>query len=41
MAKVKISFGTVFCYIAFAVLIRVERPGIDVEIGVELLDGYG
>jgi len=38
MAQVKIGFGTVFGYIAFTMFVGVKCSGIDVDIGVELLD---
>jgi hypothetical protein len=32
MAKVKVGFGTIFGYIAFAMLVRVKRSRIDINI---------
>ena len=39
VAQIQVSFHTVNRHVAFAVLIRVQRPRVDVDIGVELLDG--
>jgi hypothetical protein len=36
MAKVEVAFGAVVGHIDLAVLIWRHRPGIDVQIGVEL-----
>ena len=38
--KVQIGFGTVFSYITFAMLVRVKRAGVNIDIGVEFLNGY-
>ena len=38
MAKVEIGFGAVIENVNFAVLKRVHRPGIDVQIRIELLE---
>src|SRR5690606_28426442 len=40
MAKVQAGLGPIFCNVAFAMFIRVERTWVDVDVGVELLDGY-
>ena len=39
MAEVKVCFRAVFGYIAFAVLIGIQCPGVDVDIWIEFLDG--
>ena len=36
MAQIEVGFGPVIGHIDFAMLIRGHRPGIDVQIGVEL-----
>ena len=38
MSKVKVGFSPVLRHIAFAVLIRIEGAGVDIKIGVKLLD---
>ena len=38
MAEIEIGLGAVVQHVNFAVLIRVHRAGIDVEIGIELLE---
>ena len=40
VTEVEVGFGAVVGDVAFAVLIGVERPRVDVEIRVELLDGH-
>ena len=37
--QVKVGFQSVFRHVALAVLIGVERAGVDVDVGVKLLDG--
>ena len=39
VAKVKVGFLTIVCHVAFAVLVGVERARVNVDVGVELLDG--
>jgi hypothetical protein len=39
VAEVEVGFGAVVGYITFAVLVGIERAGVDVDVGVELLDG--
>ena len=36
MPQIKVSFGAIVSDVNFAVLIRAHRPGIDVQIGIEL-----
>ena len=38
VAQVEVGLVPVDGHVAFAVLIRVERTGVDVDVGVELLD---
>jgi len=40
VAEIQIGLMSVLGDIAFAVLIRIERTGIDIDIGVELLKSY-
>ena len=40
MPQIEVGLGTVFRYVALAVLVGVQRPGIDVDVRVELLDRY-
>ena len=37
MAEVEIGLGAIVEHVNFAVLKRIHRPGIDVQIGIELL----
>ena len=39
VAQVEVRLGAVFRDIALAVFVRVERTGIDVDVGIEFLDG--
>ena len=39
MPEVEIGFHTVYRNITFAVLVRIERARVDVDVGVELLNG--
>ena len=39
MAQVQVGLGAVFRDVALTVLIRIERTGIDVDVGIEFLDG--
>src|SRR5687768_6184427 len=41
VAQVKIGFGTIVGYKAFAVFVRVQSSRIDVDIRIEFLDGNG
>jgi hypothetical protein len=38
MAKVKVGFGAIIEHVNFAMLERVHRSGIDVQVGIELLE---
>ena len=38
VAQVEVGLKTILGDIAFAVLVGVQRPGIDVDVGVELLN---
>ena len=38
MTQVEVGLGTVVGHVDFAMLIRRHRPGIDVQIGIELAD---
>ena len=38
VSEVEVGLGTVLRDIALAVLVRIQRTGVDVDIGVELLD---
>ena len=40
VTEVEVGLLTVDGYIAFAMFIGVERAGVDIDIGVELLNGY-
>lgn len=40
MTQVKVTLVAVHGHVALAVLVRVERAGVDVNVGVKLLDGY-
>ena len=40
VAQVEVGFGSVLRDVAFAVLVGVERAGVDVDVGIELLDGH-
>ena len=40
MSQIQIGFGTVVGYENLTVLTRVHGAGVDVEIGVEFLDGH-
>src|SRR5690242_19754440 len=39
VTQIKICFCTILCYKAFAVLIRVQCSGINIDIGIEFLYG--
>ena len=39
VAQVEVGFGPVVGYVALAVLVGVEGAGVDVDVGVKLLDG--
>jgi hypothetical protein len=39
VAQVEVGFGAVIGDITFAMLVGIERAGVDVNIGVEFLDG--
>ena len=39
VAQVEVGLETVLRHVALAVLVRVQRPRVDVDVGVELLDG--
>ena len=39
VAEVEVGLGTVHGHIALAVFVGVERPWVDIDIGVEFLDG--
>ena len=41
VAQVKVGLGAVLGHKAFAMLVRVQRARVDVDVGVELLDGDG
>ena len=38
VTQVEVGFHTIYCYIAFSVLIGIERTGVNVNIGVKFLD---
>ena len=38
--EVEVGFMTVHCYIALAVFIGIQRSGVNINVGVELLDCY-
>ena len=40
MPEVKVSFGTIIRHKTFPVLVWIERSGINVDVGVEFLDGH-
>ena len=40
VTEIEVGLLTVDGYIAFAMFIGVERAGVDIDIGVELLNGY-
>ena len=40
VSEVEVGFGAVLRHVTLAVLVGVERPGVDVDVGVELLDGH-
>jgi hypothetical protein len=40
VAEVEIGFSSVVGYIAFAMFIRVECPGVDIDVRIKFLDGY-
>lgn len=39
VSKIEVSLHTVNSHIAFAVLIRIERSWVDVDVRIEFLDG--
>jgi len=40
VSEIEVGFGAVLRHVTLAVLVGVERPGVDVDVGVELLDGH-
>ena len=40
VSQVKVGLMAVYGHVAFSMLIRVERSRINVDVGVEFLDGY-
>ena len=38
MAEIEVGFLTVVRYVAFSVLIGIERAGVDVDVGIKLLN---
>ena len=40
MAQVEVRFGAVIGHIDFSVLKRAHGAGIDIDIGIELQEGY-
>ena len=38
--QVEVGFETVLRHVALAVFVRVQRPRIDIDVGVELLNGH-
>jgi len=40
MSQIEVGLGAVLGYVAFAVLVRIQRAGIDVDIRIEFLDGH-
>ena len=39
MPQVKVGFHTIYCHIAFAVLIGIQCSRVDIDVGVEFLNG--
>ena len=39
MSEIEVRFVTIVGDIAFAVFVGVQRPWVDIDIGVEFLDG--
>ena len=40
MSQIEVGLGAVLGYVAFAVLVRIQRAGIDIDVRVEFLDRY-
>ena len=40
MSQVEVGFHTVGCHVALAVLVGIQCAWVDVDVGIELLDGY-
>ena len=40
VTQIKVGFGSVVGDVAFAVFVGVERTGVDVDVGIELLDRH-
>ena len=40
VAQIQIGLHTVYRHVALTVLVGVQRTGVDVDVGVELLDGH-
>jgi len=40
MPEIEVCFGTVFCYITLPVFIRIERAGVNIDVGIKFLDGH-
>ena len=39
MPQIKVGFHTIYCHIAFAVFIGIQRSRVDIDVGVEFLNG--
>ena len=39
VTEVEVGLHSIYGHVAFSVLVGVERTGVDVDIGVKLLDG--
>ena len=39
VAQIEVGLGAIFRDITFTMFIRIQRSGIDVDVGVEFLDG--
>ena len=40
MSEVQVGLGAILGHIAFAMLVGIQGPGVDVDVGVEFLDGH-
>ena len=40
VSQIEVGLHTIGCYVTLTMFVGVERSWIDVDIGVELLDGY-
>jgi len=40
MAKIEIGFGTIICYVTFAMFVRVKCSWVNIDVGIKFLQSY-